>query len=412
MNSGELSDSERFYQDERTAFFVSVAGVYIQSCLGAQGKGISSKKLYKVLANAIWDWHWLSFKSPATYEFRGIGRLMWSPSRYGAVGQVLSKEAYKFGSLKEDQRTFISVKSVFESIPKLLGSREYAKYGTKILSNGKKTTLLFANSIPYSLLSKAPVENKEHHYWKLLVESYAAVNDNALNALASCRNMTALVHNLWIQIVYWRSYMMEALKRVPAKGPEIGDLFNDANGCIYQLRLKIDFFTNIALHTNALLEATAFNELHGQIPVRDEPIGQDNLQKTDEVQRLLNACTLVIRLHEVCEEVQKMAGFKPGPLSWKEFEPKMRELRDWVVNLGNPIWEGFESRLLGPLRWHKFYEDLDAGSAANHCSILVINVLDALEKYMDRRLKTPTIHHLDFVLSAYPLPDKHFLRGF
>jgi hypothetical protein len=90
-----LTERQKLTLEERTALLFNLAGVHIQKVRSSSAVGVSSRRLYKVLANCIWDCHWLSHDHPAEFPFRGVGDLVWIPHRFGALGQVIPQLEYE-----------------------------------------------------------------------------------------------------------------------------------------------------------------------------------------------------------------------------------------------------------------------------------------------------------------------------
>src|SRR5580765_3098645 len=90
LNSGERSRPE-LLRPARTAYFINAAGVTAQSLLPDPEAGISTRRLFKLLANTVWEWHWLSHLYKKRFRFLGCGDLLWVPHYFGALGLVHAK---------------------------------------------------------------------------------------------------------------------------------------------------------------------------------------------------------------------------------------------------------------------------------------------------------------------------------
>lgn len=404
MNSGDLTKKQILLMEERTSFFINLAGIHTQEILGLAEKGVSTRKLYKVLANAITDWHWLSFRSPNKFAFEGIGWLVWVPHRFGALGLVASNLEYS------SQVTLHS--GVFPNIVDLFTSGIYAKYGFRgVRREGDERHLLFAPYMPFDLLQKSRTGPQERHFWPKLVQLYAGLDDTALDALSSCRNESASAHSLWIQLVSWRRHMGTVLDFIQKKGTvnlrdkdkaSLRDHLRNARACVKQFAVKLGYRNEIAKYIEAIKERAANTEFAEEMPCLDElPTISSQIGAKYEV--LAGLAESIYALHGVCGELRKLID-----LDHTNEQPDKISLEKNLLVMG----EFIESAdLLDLRRWLVLLMHRNEREMARLCSELVDTAFDCFEGKLGLRILRPTPHYKAFLTDYYPLPNSHFTKG-
>ena len=148
MISGDLTNKQKLCLEERTSFLVNFTGVETKRALSIQSEGVSTRRLYKILANTIYDWHWLSYDNPNRFAFRGVGELVWIPHRFGSLGLVAPSIEYN-SNIKLHY-------GLFANIIDLFASKEYAKWGYKEIKQvGDERHIVFAPFLNFELLEKS-----------------------------------------------------------------------------------------------------------------------------------------------------------------------------------------------------------------------------------------------------------------
>lgn len=404
MNSGALTKKQILLMEERTSFFINLAGIHTQETLGLVEKGVPTRKLYKVLANVITEWHWLSFRSPEKFSFEGTGWLVWVPHRFGALGLVASNLEYS------SQVRLHS--GVFPNVIDLFTSGIYAKYGFRgVRREGDERHLLFAPYMPFDLLQKSRTGSQERHFWPKLVEVYAKLDDKTLDALSSCRNESTCAHSLWIQLVSWKRHMGTVLDLIQQNGTahlrdEEKDLLRshlrNARACVKQFAVKLGYRNDIAKYIEAVRQGAAHTEFAQQIPCLDE-IPTISSQIGSKCEILANLSESVYALHGICGELRKLIDLD-----------HTNEQPDKVVlerNLGLISQLTGSSDLLDLRRWLVLLMNHNEREMARLCFELVDSVFGCFEKRLDLKIMRPTPHYKAFLSDYYPLPSGHFIKG-
>jgi hypothetical protein len=200
------SDNVRI--EEKTALLFSLAGVAIQQA--RRTDSVSSRRLFKVLANCVWDWSWIPIASKQQFLVSEVADLVWVPHRFGALGLV--KPTIKYLGIPLQY-------GLFAHPAQLIGCGVYAKYNIASFSDPQgRPRVRFPAFISFEQQKHAGVNDIDLHFWPQLAGFYGALEDETLDALASCRTETAVVHSLWAQIVLWRedvSVMARILQDFP-----------------------------------------------------------------------------------------------------------------------------------------------------------------------------------------------------
>ena len=401
MNFGELTEKQKLCLEQRTAFLINLTGVAAQEILG---EGISTRKLYKILANTLVDWHWLSNKHYDKFPFLGAGELVWVPHRFGALGLVVPKIEYANITLHL---------GLFPNILQLFESGEYAKYGAKSIERSSHDrSIIFPKFIALDSSVKSGVEHHERHFWSILVSIYSRLDDAALDALASCRTKTLAVHSLWVQLLLWRSNIVKALNILKQEyidsideitRKEIIGNIETARGCVKHIFTKRDYAENISIHIIKLREQAAQTELAPYLPCIEE-LGETSLsQKLDT---FLYFCEVVNALHDVFREFQKCLG-----LDSVEKKADLNFLADRLNYLSsNP--SGLPEELFNQQRWFTLFLQRSNREVAYLGLLAIEKIFEYFEDRLMLKMHGHLPAHYEMILSDYyPLPLDRFLQG-
>jgi len=403
--SGDLTNKQKLSLEERTAFLVNFTGVQAQQVLSSQEEGISTRKLYKILANTIVDWHWLSYKDNGRFAFRGIGELVWTPHKFGALGLVAPSIEYN-SNIKLHC-------GLFPNIIDLFSSKEYAKWGYKgIIKAGDERHIVFAPYLEFQLLEKSKVEPQERHFWSMLVEVYSKLNDRTLDALASCRNKTATAHSLWIQLVNWKRHMgtaFDMLQQVNIVSMDddtkrnVKNHIEAARACVKQFFVKIEHHNNIGKYVDSVKSIAANTELHSDIPCLDEPSSTSSTME-EKCGVFLELAEYLSALHAVCGEFRKQIQIDENAES-PDLTILSKNLNTLtkILSPANP--------LLDPKRWLIPFLQPNEREIAMLCLSLIEEVFAIFEVRLGLSIFRPTPHYREFLFKYYPLPKDHFTKG-
>jgi len=400
--SGDLTNKERIILEERTAFLVNLAGFVIQEQMSAADMGISTRKLYKVLANVVIDWHWLSYNHPDRFRFNGVGEIVWIPHKFGALGQITPSVEYK------DVQLYYGL---FPNFVRLFESRVYSKYGVRgIKSIGNQTYILFPTYIDYPAKRKSRVEPQEQHYWERLVKVYSALDDTSLDALASCRTETFGTHSLWMQFVLWKRYMGFAIDYLRQENGyslqedlknKLTNYIDTARACIGQIFVKIDHVNHLDEHIIKAQQTSFSREFSSLIPCRDEL----HSDISGKLAGFVECSHILEALHDICREYQILLG-----LDNKQKMPDFTVLENRLDYIEKHT--SVKSTLVNNGRWHSLF--LDIGSRKEIAN-LIWELSEGVFKYFEDKLgvpfERPSGHYKAFLEKYYPLPIEHFIRG-
>ena len=408
MNSGDLSykkelkseltGKEKINLQERTAFFINLAGITIQEVLSAVDTGISSRKLYKVLANITIDWHWLSSKDINKFKFNGVGELVWTPMRYGALGLVKP-------NIKYEKISFYY--GLFPITIELFNSRAYRKYGFRGVSPSRY--MLFPLYIDYEKSLKSRVEPQEQHYWKILTKIYASLDGETLNALASCRTTTTCIHSLWIEFVLWKRYMGFAMDSLCSENPlneeakkKIKDNIETARACKKNILTKIEYHKDINKYINRAKQAAASTELSSYIPCVDE-LTDDSLQH--KYNTFITFTEIFVELHKICRRFQRHIG-----LDSPDQKDDLNSLENTLKYLENNL--NLSQDIINSQDWFPLFQSPNSRKEiAQRILILIETLFTEFEQKSQLKFERPTKHYNNFLDNYYPLPRDHFIRG-
>lgn len=404
MSSGDLTKKQILLMEERTSFFINLTGIHIQQALQLVEEGVPSRKLYKVLANALSDWHWLSSEYPDKFAFDGVGWLTWVPHRFGALGFVASNMEYG--------PTIRLNCGLFPNMIDLFTSGIYAKYGFRgVKKERDEKRLLFAPFMQFDLLRKSRTGPHEQHFWPKLVEVYAKLDDKTLDALASCRNETMCAHSLWIQLVSWKRYMGRVLDILQQVGTgqlteeeeqELQFHFKEARTCVKQFFVKVGYHHDISSFVEKARREAATTEFNKLIPCLNEisDVSTSIGSKRIVFERI---SAFVEALHGVCGEVRKLTDLDP--------KSEGQDRIDLEKNLEKISKILPSNDLLDLRRWLLLLMQQNVREIARLCAQLVDEVFAFFEAELDLPILRLTPHYKTFLASYYPLPTEHFIKG-
>lgn len=401
MNYGDLTSKEKLILEERTAFLVILAGVVVQESL-PDGEGVAIHRLYKILSNAIIDWHWLSYLHPEKFNFNGIGELVWIPHKLGALGQIVPSIEY------------VSIKlhfSLFPNFVELFKSTIYNKYGIKeIKSINNQTHIYFPRYVDYKTRCKSKVEDNEQHYWERLVKIYAALDYSTLDAMASCRTKTLATHNLWVLFVLWKRYMGFAIDKLrqenglslsDAKKKKLIDDINTARECIKQQFILIDYSNNLINFTNAVKQTSSKTEFGTFIPLLEDIAPSFS----DKFDTFVKFAYVLESLHDICREFQIWLG-----LDSCQHKPDLNTLENKLDYIGRHL--PIDNSFIETKNWHsRFLHTGTRKEIADSIFGLIVEVFRLFEEALELRFERPSGHYTNFLKNHYPLPNNHFIRG-
>jgi hypothetical protein len=231
---------EHLRREERTAIFLALAGISIQR---KQGSGpVFSRRLFKVLANCIWDWAFLPHVSEGRIRVGNPGDLVWVPYRYGSLGHIMPTICYDGIELLD---------GLFAHPIDLFRCPQYSKYGIEVVTgqNGKPA-LQFPQFISFKDQTHSGVQHVDLNFWNEAVSFYAGQPDEVLDALASCRTETATSLNLWTQLMFWKEDTLKAAQLLrdaasfeaePVRG-RLQRIASDAFGAASQFSTKVGYW--------------------------------------------------------------------------------------------------------------------------------------------------------------------------
>lgn len=403
--SGDLlTNKEKLVLEERTALLINLAGVTAQKTLAAFDQGVSTRRFYKILANAIYDWHWLSFNHKDVFVFNGIGNLVWTPHRFGSLGQVKPAIEYEGEDIKLHHGQFANMADLFKS-------KIYNSYGYR----GTTGTLgqhyfLFPAFISYDALTKSRVEPQEQHFWEELVKIYSSLSDSSLDAMASCRTKTAGFHSLWIQFVMWKRYMGTAIDMLNTQNPmsydsdtrqRLMENIESARACIRQIFLKIKYQSNIQEHIDGVKKSATYTELSSYLPCVDEL--EPSVVNKYEI--FVEFSTALETLHDICREFQIHQG-----LDKQEHNVSLTVLESKLQDIGLSL--KLSSDLVDTIKWCNLFLQKDTRKEiAQRIMILIETSFGVFEEKLGLKFERPSGHYGKFITQYYPLPTEHFVQG-
>lgn len=405
LNSGDLTNltsKERFSLEERTACLVNFTGVCSQEVLKADTTGVPKRKFYKILANVILDWNWLSSSNPKKFNFSGVGALVWIPNRFGGIGQILSHIEYT------------EIKKVFGLFPDMIelfgGLSQYSKFGGRFDSENQN--FHFPACIPYDKIIKSSIKGQEQHFWKIITESYAPLDDPTLDALASCRNTSISAHVLWTQFVFWKRFTGKALDILRQEEIEslsvvelnkLKQYIDSANKSISYINRVLNLRSNIESYINYLRNSSKNNELYGIIPCTNN-LKNDLL--AEKYNGFIVAFPILKALQDICNEYWSHIGLLSQRVNanLETIENRLDQIKTHhkVSNIA-----------INSTEWCAWFLSNDSNKNISQSILTLIeNTYSKFEISLGIQFLRRTDHYRNFINNYYPLPVKHFIRGY
>ena len=295
-------------EDLKAGFLYSLLGSAVQRVLIEKhpemlGRGISRQRLYKVLANVIWDWNWLvSEGGPDGVQLNPSPIFKWLPNRFGAVGVVAP-------SLEYTVPRWIGTVD-FEHLPRC---GAFGRFGPTVVAadHNPSARFGFPEFISYPEREKAPVDPRDQHYWELLATLYGKCAEEfgveTMDALASCKTATSAFHSLWVQVVYWRESCLtiaSVLKNGvdPATNVEertrVESAVNDAGAAAANFSRKIRYWKDHSVYLGRVAPIFSASELARVAPtvrqLRDCPYAE-RLDRICTLEDYIQSATLLIK---------------------------------------------------------------------------------------------------------------------
>lgn len=388
----------------RAAFFATLTGVCAQrarrEARARAGKhddvvsGVRPRLLYKLLANALWDWHWLSKVSPSRFKFYGVGDLVWLPHFFGAVGQVAPKE--KFPTIDLRYGLFADPGIFFAK------SRVYQLFGFKgVIEKDEKRYLVFPDYIDDQLARKFDIQPYEERYWEVVVNAYLRASDMERDALSSCRTPDATLHSLVVQLLRWRDATRSWL-RILGRSKDrttipIGSV-NDAKAAVKQLFLKSGYWRDMPSYVDTLREYAAHDRLENDIPRIDER--SSSAQSRLRVDRINAWSSAFAAAHDLLLESVEILE--------RDYDPLIVDRSTEVIAR---IVPATPTDIVNPTSWYRWLQDHEFDKLVAASLSIIKALFDALEQKIDLRLSTPGDYYRALLTTDYPLPRRHFLSS-
>ena len=398
MTSGDLTDIAKLRLQERTSLFINSAGTQIQRRENCAATGVSTKRLYKVIANAIWDWHWLAHGILPNSSINGIGDLVWVPHRFGALGLVVPKITYRHVVLWHGH---------FANYLELFAGKTYSQHGFRGIrqERGERFLLFSQQTMDLERMKKQALTSDEWTYWRELIDCYAGQTTETLNACASCRNQTSTLHNLWIQYVVWKHNMSTVARTlrelaVAQRSPFIEERILHARFAIKQVAAKIEYYDNRQLYLARIKEASSFTEFAAAVPVTSEGLHWE-ASSEEALTKLIALAPTLEALHDLaevlCNRLGLCSGGASGPVDMEDALGRLSTLQataDLRPSVWDPIWLRANAREAGA-RMASLFDD----------------VFTAIGLQTGLQFAKLGDHYGEY-LKAYPLPVEGFTSGF
>ena len=188
-------EGELYARQELTAVLFTLAGIEIQRVASSAEPGIAARRLLKTLANTVWDYSLLPERSLGRLRVLPPGDFVWTPHRHGALGMVKPSVVYRRGVLSYGS---------FYDPTVLLNLGNYQKYQIQIHRTPQGLRrIVFPQYLRFEAIVKSGIERIDEQVWCQIVRLYSPLDDKTLNCLASCRNETAVVQSLLVELVFF-----------------------------------------------------------------------------------------------------------------------------------------------------------------------------------------------------------------
>jgi hypothetical protein len=391
LSSGDRSREYALGREIRSAYFLGKAGWTAQHRAG--GSFIFKHRVYKLVANLIWDWHWLA----ADYDFNGIGDLVWVPHYFGGLGMA-RPTIY-------DSTDFRLEDGLFASLGQLGQCRMYAVYGFRKMRSHEKDHVLYFEDAGYDLDRRARIDDHERHYWGKLLDIYCQMNSSELNAMATCRTAGAALLSVRAQLVRWRRHVriaLTALVEGRSQGSEIAEHFERAQGCASEFLEKQRIWDGIGpVIARAQSLAAGITDLRDRVPaVADVELYGHAAAKLQDL-RAFN--DIVGAVHFLVMQVAALARAERAET--EGIETKLRIIAADIPELPSNLCDasGWITDSLSPNA---------ARNVAERCRDLAEAVLDAISESTGVAIPRKKDFHMSLVGDHYPLPRESFKPGF
>jgi len=251
-------------------------------------------------------------------------------------------------------------------------------------------------------------------FWAKIVSVYARLDDETLDAMASCRTRTTGAHSLWIQFVHWKREMGIALDRLRQEDPilmdqpkktELIDHLGAALACMRNLSIKMGFRRNLGRYVENVKASAANTELGDVLPCLD----QIDTPKSQEVNfdRFVSLYDHLAAMNDICQECLKQMEIADGVRAADLGVVEQRLLQLRQTGRISPT-------LIDPRRWFTLLRPPKEKNKeiARLCLELITELFRAFEQQLGLPILRPTEHYSEFLKKHYPLPIEHFLPGF
>lgn len=394
MISGGLTSDQAVNREERTALFFCAAGALIQKRLNVAR--VTTRKLYKILANALWDWHWLPLLNKK-FLWHGIGDLVWVPHLFGGIAQVHPSIHHNNFHLTE---------GLFATWSQLAEIAMYEEYGLlDVATEEGSVSLQFAPVIEFELLAKSPVETPEWFHWKELIELYVSLDDETLDAAASCRNDIAALLCIAAQMIRWRKHVVEAFSKIeegPVDNPAINIHLTRARGCASQFEAKIGYLAERETYLGRVAAAAVGTPFAGFAPAVNLLSKHENAGH--HLDQLVKHAEVFYALHRVARLVQKRLLGEPYEAD--RLEKAMEQLRQFLWARASEV-----KKLCDAVSWHALFCAGPEPELARSGLALIRAVFNKLQLLGREMPNQRDFYHLVMSNVQYPLPRDHFQSG-
>jgi hypothetical protein len=387
------NSSDEAELEERTALFLTLAGVAIQK---DSPEAVSSRKLFKVLANSVWDWCLLPEASGNSLSVSDSGDLVWVPHRFGSLGLVQPSINYP-----NVRQSF----GLFAHMSDLLRLGIYAKYGVRIVPagsdrDGQRIAFEFPQFLSISQLLQSRVDEIDRHVWSELTQIYAGLDDRSLDTMASCRNSTTTTFSLWTQLVVWRDDLLLACgilqevperQRTPGESLALSSAVARAAAAASQFGRKVRYWQERDSVISDVRKAAVGTELNSLIPVT---AFHRSTVDSDQLDALLNVRDIMSAGSTIFQGLFRQYGLAPGtPADPRSAEDALRVIRErtgaveWGFRELATLWCGTEIK-----------------PVADYIETLLSVVITTVERETRLTIANTREHYRTFMQANYPLP--------
>jgi hypothetical protein len=272
---------------------------------------------------------------------------------------------------------------------------------------GERRRILFAPNIPLPLVVKSSLDVPEWYYWKELVELYAQVSDDCIDAMASCRNSCATAHSLWIQFVSWKRFVgriVDKLQSKPTSALSLEELnqlkiqASAAAAAVSQLGIKAGYQRAIDSFATMVRDASRGSELFGRVPHIGRPPVKDIGALCAQMQA---AGSILKNLHGLTSAFLCRLRLADGNADVQSLEKHLSALRSEVPRIGATIG-----------RLHRLWYNKSERDIGLLLRQTIDRVFEKVEGIIQLPVSRPSPHYRSFIDEYYPLPKEHFTPGY